>query len=375
MAKPAAQPSRPANSTAKPNKHPKTISSMLDQDLIPGLPDHISHICLASLPPALLYKVSHSWRNLIYSPHFPPFLSLYALLSPPDLDDSLQLFSFDPISSVWARLPPPPVQFLLRHPSYLSWNLPIQSVTVAGRIVIVAGTAPRFLPALTRPLIFDPTVSRWSFGPEMTTPRRWCAAGTSRGSVYVASGIGSHYSSLVAKSVEKWDFVNSSSTCDKKFEEMRTLKDGRFSREAIEAIGYRGKLCMVNVKGDAVKEGAVYDTESDAWEEMGEGMVRGWRGPAASMAEEHIYAVDEKRGVLMRYSGGIGGGWKEIVECERLKGAEHMAAGGGRVCVVGRGGGITVVDVVAAPVRIWVVEVPRGFNVVGLHILPRINIQ
>ncbi|KAL9665584.1 hypothetical protein QQ045_021005 [Rhodiola kirilowii] len=318
--------------------------------------------------------------KLVYSPHFPPFLSLYVLLSPdsgPSTFDSLQLFCFDPLSSVWAHLPPPPIQFLLRHRSYLSRNLPIQSVTVAESLVIVAATAPGFLPALTRPLIFDPKVSQWSFGPELGSPRRWCAAGTSRGSVYVASGIGSLYNSTVAKSVEKWDFIIPSSS--DKFEEMRTLKDGRFSRDAIEAVGYKGKLCMVNVKGDAVKEGAIYNTEEDTWEDMEEEMVWGWRGPAASIAEEEIYAVDEKRGVLMRYSScghrDGGSGWEEIVESERLKGAEHVAAGGGRVCVVARGGGITVVDVVAAPVRIWVGEVPPGFNVVGLHILPRINVH
>lgn len=75
------------------------------------------------------------------------------------------------------------------------------------------------------------------------------------------------------------------------------IRDGRFSREAIEAVAYKGKLCMVNVKGNAVKEGVVYDMESDRWEEMPEGMVAGWKGPAAAAAEEaEMYVVDECKG-------------------------------------------------------------------------------
>jgi hypothetical protein len=47
--------------------------------LLPGLPDHITHLCLSLLHPSSLYSVCRSWRLLIYSPSFPPFLSSYLL--------------------------------------------------------------------------------------------------------------------------------------------------------------------------------------------------------------------------------------------------------------------------------------------------------
>ena len=62
------------------------------------------------------------------------------------------------------------------------------------------------------------------------------------------------------------------------WEKMAGLKDGRFSREAVEAIGYRGKLCMVNVKGNAIKQGGVYNVAMNQWEDMPEGMLAGWNG-------------------------------------------------------------------------------------------------
>lgn len=151
------------------------------------------------------------------------------------------------------------------------------------------------------------------------------------------------------------------------------LKDGRFSREAIDAVGWRGKLYMVNVRGDAAKEGVVYDVEKDEWEEMPEGMLAGWRGPVAAMNEDVMYALDEGKGALRKYVPERDV-WEKILESERLRGGRQMAAGGGRVCVVGqRGLGIIVVDVVAPLRRFWVVDVPVGFEAVAVHILPRMN--
>ena len=154
---------------------------------------------------------------------------------------------------------------------------------------------------------------------------------------------------------------------------MGPLKDGKFCREDIDAVGMNNKLLMVNVKGDAAKEGVVYNVLTDSWQDMPEGMLGGWKGPAAAMEEEILYADDESRGVLRKYDEERDA-WEEVVEDERLRGAEGMAAGGGRVCVVCRGGGgILVVDVVASPPRLWMVDTPAGFEAVAVHILPRMS--
>ncbi|XP_009789030.1 F-box/kelch-repeat protein SKIP25-like [Nicotiana tabacum] len=376
------------------------------QSLIPGLPDHIAHICLNLVHPFTLFSTCHSWRKLIYSPSFPPYLSIYALLLPShksidetsnsaNYTNSIEFAYFDPISSKWHLLPPPsdpPLRLLVKHPSFISRNLPIQSVSVAGNLILLAATADHLLPAISRPLIFNPLTKQWSYGPPLATPRRWCAAGALNDVVYVASGVGSHYNSEVARSVVRWDLNGSNRSgphcctcksdmyCNRKegknewkWQEMSGLKDGKFSREAIDAIGWKGKLCMVNVKGDAAKEGIIYNVRTDTWQEMPEGMLMGWRGPAAAMAEETIYMVDESKGALRKYDEEKDI-WVEIVENERLKGAEYIAAAGGRVCVVGGGGnGITVVDVVAEPSRVVVVESPVGFQVLNMHVIPRMS--
>lgn len=357
------------------------------RDLIPGLPDHIAQTCLSLIHPSILYSVCHSWRSLIYSPSFPPFLSIYTVLSSPENADSVGFASFDPISSSWQFLPlppptvGPPLRLLLRHPSFISRHLPVQSVGVAGNLVLLAATAEQFLPALSRPLIFNPLTRKWTCGPPLSTPRRWCAAGASRGAVYVASGIGSHYNQKVARSVEKWDLKSDDHhhlrrkrvESGWRWEKMGGLRDGKFSRDAIDAVGWRGKLCMVNVSGDAAKEGIIYDVESDAWEEMPAGMLTGWRGPAAALDEETIYMVDESKGALKRYEPERDL-WVEVTENKMLKGAQHISAGGGRVCVLCGGGEcIAVVDVVAKQPNIWVVDTPPEFQVLSVHILPRMS--
>ncbi|KAJ9189162.1 hypothetical protein P3X46_000490 [Hevea brasiliensis] len=367
-------------------------------DLIPGLPDHIAQLCLSFVQPSLLYSGCSSWRRLIYSPDFPPFLSFYTVLSATHTDhtqysNSVQFFNFDPISSRWETLPPPPqdppLRLLLRHPSFISRYLPIQIVSVSGHLILLAATTHNFVPALSRPLIFNPVSRTWAFGPPLSTPRRWCAAGSVNGAIYVASGIGSHFSADVARSVEKWYFLHDKkmaamsshylSTRNKgsswKWEKVKGLKNVRFSRDAIDAVGWRGKLCMVNAKGDAAKEGSVYDTEKDTWEDMPEGMLAGWKGPVAAMDEKVMYVVDEAKGALKKYEPERDD-WEKIMESERLIGAQQIAAGGGRVCVVCGGsnsGGIVVLDVMSLPVRLWVVETPPGFEAVAVHILPRMS--
>ncbi|KAJ6715841.1 F-BOX/KELCH-REPEAT PROTEIN SKIP25 [Salix koriyanagi] len=381
--------------TKNPTKRRKLITDHhhqhQEQPLIPGLPNDIAQLCLSLVHPSTLYSVCHSWRRLIYSPSFPPFFSLYAMLSSTNTShnlsdkNSIQFSYFDPISSRWDPLPPPPpdppLHLILRHPSFISRDLPIQSISASDRLILLAATSHSFSPALPRPLVFNPLSGSWASGPPLATPRRWCATGSAHDTVYVASGIGSQYNTDVAKSLEKWDLQNMKAmvsnnrnkTTTWKWEKVKELKDGRFSRDAIDAVGWRGKLCMVNMKGDAAKEGIVYDTKKDAWEDMPDGMVAGWRGPVAAMNEEVMYVVDEARGVLRKYDPERDY-WERIMESERLIGAQQIAAAGGRVCVIcGGSTELAVLDVVALPVRLWVVKTPPGFEAFRIHILPRIS--
>lgn len=150
----------------------------------------------------------------------------------------------------------------------------------------------------------------------------------------MASGVvGSYYRGDVARSLEQWDLNRKIESWG--WENRAQLKDGRFSREAVEAVGYRGKLCMVNVKGNAPKEGAVYNVELDKWEAMPCGMVAGWNGPAATMDEDVIYAVDEVKGSLSKYDDEKDC-WVKLMEQEELKRAEQIAAVRGKICEIGR---------------------------------------
>ncbi|KAL6001814.1 hypothetical protein ACLOJK_041792 [Asimina triloba] len=341
------------------------------QQLLPQLPDHLSQLCLSLVPPPLLNAVCRSWRRLIYSASFPPFLSLYALLSSSiSSSPSVAFSSFDPIAAAWNPLPAPPhlPHLLLRHASFLSRLLSVQCVSVSGHLVLLAATTHCLLPALPRPLLFHPISNQWRLGPRVASPRRWCAAGVVDGSVYVASGVGASYRVDVARSAQRWDLKSPA------WEGVAQLKDGKFSREAVDAVGVRGKLCMVSMKGNVAKEGVVYDVRGDRWEDMPAGLLGGWTGPTAAMDEEVIYVADESSGALREYDA-EGDGWKEVIRSsEELKGATQMAAGGGRVCAVVMGGtGIAVVDVTTRPARIWVVRPPPSTEVVSVHVLPRMS--
>lgn len=138
---------------------------------------------------------------------------------------------------------------------------------------------------------------------------------------------------------------------------------------------------MVNVKGNAVKQGAVYNVMADQWEEMPKGMLAGWNGPAAVAEEtaageedDEIYMVDEAKGSLSRYKS-ENDSWEEVIQSSGyLKGAERIAVERGKVCAVsGHGRWVTVVDVTARPARIWVVNPPPEMEFIAVHILPRMT--
>ncbi|AEE31345.1 KAR-UP F-box 1 [Arabidopsis thaliana] len=371
-----------------PAKRRRTVTGNENSALIEGLPDHISEICLSLVHrPSLLSAVCTRWRRLLYSPEFPSFPSLYALFVDSTSDTgrvnpSVRFMCFNPVSSKWYPLPPPPPdpplhRILYRHPSFISFNLPIQCVSAAGKLILIAGSNQQLSPAISHPLIFDPISSSWSSGPRIGSPRRWCATGACDGAIYIASGISSQFSSTVAKSVEKLDLTEQNRNNHRfNWEKLRDMRDLRFSREAIDAVGYRRKLLMVNVKGDAVKEGAIYDVVKDDWEPMPEEMLVGWRGPVAAMEEEILYSVDERRGTVRKYDDEKRE-WREVVVVEggeeMLKGATQVTADSGKLCVVTGDGKIVVVDVAAEPAKIWNVEIPDGLEPVSVHVLPRMS--
>ncbi|KAJ1260994.1 hypothetical protein BS78_10G274400 [Paspalum vaginatum] len=399
MAAPAAakRPCWPTAAAAEPNKRHRTAAAvpMADdpqsqsQPLLPGLPDHLAQLCLAPLPPRLLHAVCRPWRRLLYSPSFPPFLSLYAVLDDPASTGGVSFAAYDAVAGRWDALPPPPLPSpppLLWHPSFLSRRLPLQSVAAAGRLVLVAGSTPSLGPALPRPVVFDPAAPRWRLGPRFPfAPRRWCAAGAARGRVFVAGGVGAGYDAADARAGAVWDPAAAPGEGGWDWEPLPPLRDARFCRDAADAVCSAGKVCMVSLRSRGAKEGAVFDLRAGRWEDMPPGMLAGWKGSAAVAGGGTIFVVDDERGALLAYDWAADR-WATVAESERLKGAAEMAAGGGRVCVAAQGGEkVIVVDVAprpkpprswghaAAEPSMWEVPTPHGKRVVALHVLPRMT--
>ncbi|KAJ3672576.1 hypothetical protein LUZ60_007297 [Juncus effusus] len=360
-----------------------------DGMLIPGLPDDLTKQCLARLPPSLIFSVCHPWRRFLYSSAFPsPHFSLYSLMADSDSpSDSLSFFSFDPLTAKWDPLPPPPLPspLILQHPSFISRLLPVQSLSSHPYLLLLSASNPSLAPALPCPLVFHPSPPRWQVGPSFPiSPRRWCAAGSSNGSVFIFSGVGSlAYDPALARSAFKWDLSNSNNnTSHWKWDPLAPLRDGTFSREAVEAVASNGKLCMVNLRGRCAKEGLVYNIKMNKWAEMPTGLRTGWTGPAAADEEGNIYVVDEASGALKVYQWGRDT-WVTVFEGgERLRGATQLAARGEKVCVVLAGGeALVVVDVgLRRSGRggergkgMWSVEPPCGKKILNVNVLPRLS--
>ncbi|RCV18269.1 hypothetical protein SETIT_3G286700v2 [Setaria italica] len=124
------------------------------QPLLPGLPDHLAQLCLASLPPHLLHAVCQPWCRLLYSPSFLPFLSLYAVLDggADATGAGVSFAAYDAIAGRWDEL---------------------SSVAAAGRLVLVTSSTWSLSPALPRPVVFDPSTPslQWRLGSRFRSRR------------------------------------------------------------------------------------------------------------------------------------------------------------------------------------------------------------
>lgn len=366
------------------------------QPLLPGLPDHLAQLCLSPLPPRLLHAVCRPWRRLMYTPSFPPFLSLYALLDDADADAGVSFAAYDPLAGRWDALPSPPMPSpppMLWHPSFLARRLPLQSVAAAGRLVLVSGSTQSLHPALSRPLVFDTSTQPHprhvgSSARGSRYPRTTCARPARARPRVRRRGVGAGYDPAVARSGATWDPRPRRPAAA--WEPIRRCATGG---SAAEAVCSGGKVCMVNLRTPGAKEGAVFDLRAGRWEDMPPGMLAGWKGPAAASPPddgETIYVVDEERGALTAYDWGADR-WRTVAESDRLKGAAEMTVAGGKACVVALGGGkVLIVDVTPPPPpppaarreswaapppppRMWEVAAPGGKRVVSLHVLPRMT--
>ncbi|PQM36946.1 F-box/kelch-repeat protein SKIP25 [Prunus yedoensis var. nudiflora] len=230
----------------KHKKHNQTQASSNETLPLPGLPNHLAQLCLAKINPSILFSVCHSWRRLIYSPSFPPFFSLYALLSPPpdhNPNSPIQFSSLDPISNTWTSLPSPPSDLLstsstATRPSSLE-NSPSRRCPSPAAL---SSSPPPTTNSNPRCLVLLCSNHCPTSGPSAPRcPSR--AVGVlpelCGGKVYVASGMGTTYRGDVARSMEEWDMRRKEVSVS--WVKKAGLKDGRFSREAVEAIGYRGE--------------------------------------------------------------------------------------------------------------------------------------
>ncbi|GAB2295961.1 hypothetical protein Dimus_030107 [Dionaea muscipula] len=325
--------------------------------LIPGLPDHVAQICLSKLPPSLLFSVCSSWRRFIYSPLFHPFHTLYILSAPSasahhrPIATPISLLNFDPVSS----LRPTSLHRILTRPYASSSAILPSSVATSQSNLSPLATPPSSSPPppssstppsparLSFPLSSTPPIpgptDPPSLSPAAGAPRElWRGQSSWR----VGSAAASRETGVAREA--PMTVASTGSGGGGGWEKLAGSRTRRFCREAIEAVGWKGKL----------------------W----------WRGPAAAMEEEVIYVVDESCGVLRRYDED-GDRWVDVLESDRLRRAQHVAASGGRVRVVssdgGGGGVVVVVDVTVAPPRLVVVDMPSGFDALTVHVLPRMS--
>lgn len=364
--------------------------SSVSGQIMEGLPDHLAMECLARVPLASMRGVSKVWQNVIYDPHFQSLRAgngsaqldwVYTLVQ--SRDNAFMWRAFDPFSSQWHDLPPPPhpMEFQLFNPDCIGISYSVQCASSSTKLAMVSamkvkqddGQQHRMTmePALDHPYIFDTRTCSWKQGSAFSVPRKWCVCGVAGQSLYVASGSGKYWDRELSKSVEVYNLGED--TWDKR----KSLSSSKFSGEAMSAVTNDEKLYFVSGRGVFSKDGVVYDVATDLWSEMAPGLKKGWTGPCVAVNGK-FYLLETSAGKLKVYSA-EDDEWRTIMVDSKLQNLEVFVGSKGKIVAIEapvkdadasavRGRLLRVIDVASDVPRIYDIPVEGG-QVVSVQVL------
>ncbi|XP_057730007.1 F-box protein AFR-like [Arachis stenosperma] len=256
------------NANTKIKSKNKNKNNIIEEPLIPGLPNEIAELCLLHLPypyQSLARAVSSSWNRAITNPSFQ---QCKKTLSRP----YLFLFSFHKLTrKFYCHLLDHRTRSSTAAARWFTLPLPPSPITFYGKLLTIAGTM-RF-----GTLIFSTAMSQWSSASAGT----FFAEEGENGKIVAVHG----GASLGAKIYDA---------------ESDTWRNGaRVEVEnevaSFEAVENEGKVFVTEGwrwPFTVIPRGWVYDTRSDTWQGMGIGMREGWSGVAVAVAGR-IFRIPE----------------------------------------------------------------------------------
>ncbi|KAG9455970.1 hypothetical protein H6P81_000478 [Aristolochia fimbriata] len=255
----------------------KVLDDSETEVLIPGLPYEIAEQCLVHLPfpcQTLARSVSRSWKRAFSNPNF--IISKKSLsLSLPYLfvhvfhksTGHARWQAFDPRSGGWFPLPPMPGARKFCSPG----SLATAALQREGRLFVLGGARSDTQSPLQTLSCYHAATNAWSSAPPMRTPRAFFAAANVGGRIVAAGGDPGASAECYDPAQNRWCGVAG-------------MRSG-IPRYDAAAVGSR----LYITEGWSwpftfAPRGAVYDAESDRWEEMPAGLCEGWTGAAVVLA-------------------------------------------------------------------------------------------
>ncbi|ERN07271.1 F-box protein AFR [Amborella trichopoda] len=353
-------PLKPLQSSIKPKSKQVREAEQEPEPLIPGLPDDIAVSCLLRLPfPHQLNvrSVSSSWNRSISSPSFlklkkkqspaSPYLFVFAFQIS---TAKLHWQAFDPRSRLWFLLPPMPCTKPVCPPGFACTSIPQQ-----GTFFVCGGLRSDTESPMDSIFVYRASTNSWSETTPMLTPRSFFAAGEIEGKIYVSGGTGANDA---LASVESYDPVTG---------QWARVADMRVGMTRYDAAVFARRMYITEGwewPFDVPPRGAVYNPESDSWEEMRRGMREGWTGLSV-VVEGNLFVISEHKNSRVKvyvperdvweYAGGgcVPGEVRRPFTVSAIGDRMYVVSSGLHVAVgtVARGpGGVSVEwEVVAAP--------------------------
>ncbi|KZV36412.1 F-box/kelch-repeat protein-like [Dorcoceras hygrometricum] len=193
---------------------------------------------------------------------------------------------------------------------------------------------------MRRVVFFSARTNKWHRAPDMLRRRHFFGSCVINNRLYVAGGEndGLHRSLRSAEVYDpnknRWSFISDMSTAMVPF----------------IGIVYEGKWFLKGLGSHRQVLSEVYETETDSWYPVYDGMVTGWRNPSTTI-DGHLYALDCKDGCRLRLYDKITGSWTKHVDSKMHLGSSKALEAAallplnGKLCIIRNNMSITLVDV------------------------------
>jgi hypothetical protein len=227
-----------------------------------------------------------------------------------DRDNKIGWHAFDPVHQMWQALPPIPPEFCEA--------LGFGCAVLSGCLLFLFGGKDPINGAMKRVVFYSARTNKWHKAADMMRRRHLCGGAVMNNRLYVAGGECDGVQQHLLRSAEVYDPSKN---------RWAFVADMAVAMLPLVGVVYAGKWFLKGLSSTREITIAVYVPATDRWSLLAseDGLVAGWRHPAASLHGQ-LYALDCPDGCKLRVYDDLTHSWSLSVDSKSHLGSSKDVA-------------------------------------------------